>query len=153
MEVGMTHRWIPVVFAIVAGTTLATAGRANASTDDSFPVVTGATCPTGGFAGVAQFVDYGPGVPGNGANNDDYISIRDLCGDGYGVKVYAWINGNYLGARYDGNTATGDPVIWDPFPSGNVKGGDYIGLKVCLADGAEGTAFGCDSVSRYSDDG
>jgi hypothetical protein len=83
-------------------------------------------------AGAAEFIDYGPGVPGNGESNDDYVHVWDNRADGHGVKAYAWIDGQYLGSKYNGN---GDDtkVIWDPF--GNVTAWQDIGLKVCLVDG------------------
>jgi hypothetical protein len=98
-----------------------------------------------------EFVDYGPGAPGGG-DNDDYTVIHDYCADGHGVKAYAWINGTFLGSRYNGNGLAGDPVIWDPF--GNVAPGNAIGLKVCLVDGNDDpTPFDCTSTTHTSVDG
>src|SRR5690606_842884 len=64
-------------------------------------------------AGVVRFIDYGPGKPGGG-NNDDYIEIADQCKDGHGVRGYVWLNGVYLGSKYNGN-GVDTRVIWDPF--------------------------------------
>ncbi|MFI5898217.1 hypothetical protein ACIA5D_49870 [Actinoplanes sp. NPDC051513] len=82
-----------------------------------------------------DFVDAGEGWPGGG-DNDDYVVIHDYYADGYGTKAYAWLNGDYLGWKYNGNGYAGDPVLWDPFAAfGDVHAGDYVGLKVCLSDG------------------
>lgn len=87
--------------------------------------------PRTGGCGVAYFVDYGLDVPGNGQSNADYIVIHDYCADGHGVKALVWFQGIYLGSKHNGDGLAGDPVIWNPFPSGNVGAGDLIGLKVC----------------------
>ncbi|HEY9473292.1 MAG TPA: hypothetical protein VIS06_05490, partial [Mycobacteriales bacterium] len=75
--------------------TLALASPASASVEDTFGVYTSDTCA------VAVFVDYGPGAPGGG-NNDDYVDIGDNCADSHGVRTWAWLNGVYLGSVYDG---------------------------------------------------
>jgi hypothetical protein len=78
----------------------------------------------------------------HGTDGDDYIVIHDLCGDGHGVKAYAWIDGAYFGSMYNGNGLAGAPVIWDPFI--DVVGGENVGLKVCLVDGnSDPTASSC----------
>lgn len=102
-------------------------------------------------AGVVVFVDYGPGKPGGG-NNDDYVEIIDKCKDGHGVRGYVWLNGVYLGSKYNGNGA-GTTVIWDPF--GNLPAGSRVGLRVCLVDGPNDTTpFGCSNlISRTLVDG
>jgi hypothetical protein len=84
--------------------------------------------------GVIDFIDAGPGAPGGG-DNDDYLELHDYCSDGHGVEGYAWLDGTYLGKKYDGNGLAGAPVIWDPL--GDVKSGQTIGVKVCLVDGAD----------------
>jgi hypothetical protein len=81
----------------------------------------------------ANFVDYGAGAPGGGSN-DDYVVIHDYAPDGWGTRAYAWLNGDYIGTKYNGNGYAGDPVYWDPFKAyGNVLTGDYVGLKVCFS--------------------
>jgi hypothetical protein len=98
-------------------------------------------------------VDYGPGAAGGG-NNDDYVVIQDRCADGHGVEAWAWLDGPSHGARYDGNGQTGAAVVWDPFPSGNVKPGQVIQLRVCLVDGASDTTpSSCTTVKHQSVDG
>lgn len=101
--------------------------------------------------GVISFIDYGPGVPGNGKSNDDYIEVWDTCGNKHGVKGWAWKNGRLLGAKYNGK---GDErrVIWDPF--GNVKKGDGVGIKICEVDGPNDRTPGpCNSGTVRSVDG
>jgi hypothetical protein len=119
--------------AAVSAMLMFTATAANAL-DDNFQVATrdANTC------GVADFVDYGPGAPGGG-NNDDYIVIHDYCADGHGVRAYVWIMGEYWDDRYNGNGLAGAPVVWDPFrdwggPDNLVKG-DFFTIMVCLVDG------------------
>jgi hypothetical protein len=109
-----------------------------------------------GFGGTAEYVDYGPGLSGGG-NNDDYIEIVDWCFDGHGVKAWVWFNGkclNFCLGAYNGYGA-GEVVIWDPFPNGNVKAGDKVGLKVCNVDGdADSTGVGvCGHATFRSVDG
>jgi hypothetical protein len=41
--------------------------------------------------------------------------------------------------------------VWDPF--GNVQGGDVVGIKVCLVNGASGSPFDCIAVEKTSEDG
>lgn len=123
----------------------ATEGVIAASVDDGFSVSTTNGC------GRIDFVDFGEGAPGGGSN-DDYTVIHDLCGDGSGVKAWAWLNGTLLGSRYNGNGLAGDAVIWDPF--GNVHPGDSIGLKVCLSDGPDDpNPRDCGSRTKTSSDG
>jgi hypothetical protein len=117
-----------------------------AGVDDSFGANTSDVC------GLATFIDYGPGNPGGG-NNDDYIFIQDICEDHHGVKAYAWRNGEYLGSKYLGK-GQGSYVRWDPFPAGNVRPKDCVGLTVCLVDGSgDPTPFFCGSRTRCSQDG
>lgn len=112
-----------------------------AAHDDSFTVHT----IDSGACGSVEFVDHG-------TDGDDYLLIHDLCGDGHGVKAYAWLDGTYLGSMYNGNGLAGAPVTWDPF--GNVVGGQSIGLKVCLVDGNDDpTASSCGSATKTSVDG
>ncbi|MGW0431829.1 hypothetical protein ACWDV4_04670 [Micromonospora sp. NPDC003197] len=106
------------------------------------------------LGGAVDFIDYGPGAPGGG-NNDDYLQIRDLQADGHGVQVWAWLHGKYLGTKYNGAGA-GSTVIYDPyaiFPS-NVAAGEVIGLKICLVDGPDNLInSSCSSYSWTSVDG
>ena len=118
------------------------------SNGDNFQLLTGDRC------GRADFVDNGPGAPGGG-DNDDYIIIHDYCEDHHGVKVWAWKNGrsvdNDVGG-YNGQGLAGDPVIWDPFKHGTVNDllpGDCLGVRVCLADGAnDHTGASCRDLNR-----
>ncbi|GAB1694912.1 hypothetical protein [Krasilnikovia sp. M28-CT-15] len=106
-------------------------GAAFAGHDDSFKVRTTDSC------GGADFVDYGPGAPGGG-DNDDYIVIHDYCGDGYGVSVDVWRTGEFWSRGYNGAGSSGAAVIWDPFAgANNVRAGEEIGIKVCLAHGKD----------------
>ncbi|GAB1516574.1 hypothetical protein [Actinophytocola sp. KF-1] len=131
--------------ALVLGSMVLTANQAAAAYDDGFTVRTGNGC------GTVDFVDYGEGQPGGGSN-DDYAVVHDYCSDGHGVKAYAWIDGYYLGSKYNGNGLAGAPVVWDPF--GNVVAGEAIGLKVCLVDGADDpTPSDCRSATHTSVDG
>jgi hypothetical protein len=115
-----------------------------AAVDDSFTVWTTDAC------GSADFIDYGEGAPGGGSN-DDYIEVWDTCGDTHGVRAYAWLDGTYLGSRYNGNGAW-EYVVWDPF--GNVTAGQSVGLKICLVDGANDTTPSkCDEMTSTSVDG
>ena len=114
---------------LTLGSVALVTSSAAAAHDDSFTVFTTDGC------GAVDFVDYGPGAPGGG-DNEDYAVIHDYCSDGHGVKAWAWLNGTAIGEQYDGNGLAGAPVIWDPFkPWGNVLPGDAVGLKVCLVDG------------------
>lgn len=123
------------------------------ASDDSFGTHTTDNCTDGGPAGFhggnIEFVDFGPGATSNPANNDDYLVVADECADGWGVTGYAWLNGTYLGSHHDGRgSATSD--VWDPF--GNVRGGDLIGIKVCLQN-TGGTPHNCLDTQRTSTDG
>jgi hypothetical protein len=131
-----------------ASVTLLFASPAAAAVDDSFSVSTTDDC------GAVNFVDYGPGAPGGG-NNDDYLVIHDYCSDGHGVEGYAWLDGAYLGKKYNGNGLAGDPVVWDPFADyHNVQAGDVVGIKVCLVDGPnDATPSKCASKEHTSVDG
>jgi hypothetical protein len=112
--------------------------------DDSFVASTTDGC------GEVRFVDYGPGAPGGG-NNDDYLVITDRCADGHGVMAYAWLNGRALGEKYNGN-GNGASMVWDPL--GNISRGDKIDIKVCLVDGAsDRTPSKCNSANHRSQDG
>ncbi|MFI8254967.1 hypothetical protein [Streptomyces filamentosus] len=133
--------------AIATATMLFGTQAAVAATDDSFAVST-----TSGGCGAVNFVDYGEGAPGGGAN-DDYLVIHDYCGDGRGVRAYAWIDDIYLGAKNNTNGLNGSAVVWDPFADyGNIIAGDRVGIKVCLFDSA-GTLSRCAEASRVSVDG
>ncbi|MBT3154732.1 hypothetical protein HTV45_28320 [Streptomyces sp. CHD11] len=133
--------------AVAAATLLFGTQAAVAATNDSFSVGT-----TSGGCGVVDFVDYGPGAPGGG-NNDDYLVIHDYCSDGKGVRAYAWIDDIYLGARNNTNGLAGAAVVWDPFKEwGNIIAGDRVGIKVCLFN-SNNTLSRCADASRVSVDG
>jgi hypothetical protein len=68
-----------VTVALLSVTVLVTSS-AGAAENDSFAALTTDEC------GDANFIDYGPGAPGGG-NNDDYVVIHDYCADGHGVQV------------------------------------------------------------------
>jgi hypothetical protein len=130
-----------------------TANSAFAAVNDDFNVKTTDAC------GVANFIDYGPGAPGGG-NNDDYVVIHDYCSDSHGVQAFVWINGEYWGDAYNGNGHAGEAVVWDPFKAygpGNLVGGDSVTLKVCLVDGYhkddDSYGFKCKSGYHTSVDG
>ncbi|HKS47833.1 MAG TPA: protein kinase [Amycolatopsis sp.] len=103
------------------GQTAPAANSPRAPVDDSFTVSTTDGC------GAVDFVD-------RGGNNDDVL-VHDYCADRHGVKAYAWVDGTYLGAEYNGNGEAAAAVTWTPF--GKVIGGQRIGLKVCLVDGTD----------------
>jgi hypothetical protein len=141
------------VATMTLGTVLLTAGPA-AAYNDTFSVTTfGCNGDPDRSAADAWFRDYGPGAPGGG-NNDDYIEAYDNCADGHGVRVYAWLDGTFLGSGYWGGGANGGFAVFDPFPKGNVKGGQVVGLKVCLVDGRDDTTpFNCASYEELVSDG
>ena len=100
------------------------------------------------WCGTVRFIDYGEGAPGGGPN-DDYTEISDNCSDGHGVRAWAWLDGTALGSKYHGGGVT-ETVVWDPF--GNVAPGGFIGLKVCLVDGADDkTGDECYEASVFID--
>ncbi|ADD44602.1 hypothetical protein [Stackebrandtia nassauensis] len=111
--------------------------------NDSFETV------TTDRGGVVVFEDYGPGAPGGGGN-DDYVQIGDEGDDGYGVRAYAWVNGNYKGVKYFGKGYL-EYTIWDPF--GNVKAGQRVKIKVCLARWSGAPNENCGSKTRTITDG
>jgi hypothetical protein len=129
----------------VEGPDTGSATQGITAVDDSFRVFTTDGC------GMVEFVDHGEGAPGGG-DNDDYAVVHDLCGDGHGVKAWAWLNGTLLGSKYNGNGLAGAAVIWDPF--GNVLPGEAIGLKVCLSDGnSDPSPSNCGERTEISSDG
>jgi hypothetical protein len=142
-------RWRVLVMAtaLVSVTVLVT-NSAGAAVDDSFAALTTDEC------GVANFIDYGPGAPGGG-DNDDYVVIHDYCADGHGVQVYLEMDDNgYWYSQYNGNGRAGAPVVWDPFLYGNVKPKQKIELEVCLVDGINDlTPLRCGYASHRSADG
>ncbi|MBE8518894.1 hypothetical protein ILP97_15450 [Amycolatopsis sp. H6(2020)] len=144
----MLTRMMLVAPVLALGSAVLAATPASAAYDDSFTVSTTDGC------GAVDFVDYGAGAPGGG-NNDDYAVVHDYCGDGHGVKAWAWLDGVLIGSKYNGNGLAGDPVVWDPFAAyGNVIAGDSVGLKVCLVDGnGDTTPARCASKTRTSVDG
>ncbi|MBB5874467.1 hypothetical protein F4553_007901 [Allocatelliglobosispora scoriae] len=150
-----THTRLILAVATTAVMLLTTAGPAAASVDDSFG--TSSNIPSGCSnpntpAAYAEFVDYGPGDPGNSANNDDYVTLTDMCGDGVGVQVNVGLNGVWLGGKYNG-LGHGKTVYFDPFPNGNVKGGDGISLQVCSRNGPWAQAYNCAFYDSVSIDG
>ena len=147
-----TRAWFRVrrvlLVSVATAAMLALASPASASVEGAFSVYTSDACA------VADFVDYGPGAPGGG-NNDDYALVGDICEDSHGVRAWAWLNGIYLGSVYDGNGSYASDTIWDPFkPVGNVGPGDEVTLEVCLVDGSgDTTGSRCGIASRVSVDG
>ncbi|MFD0559075.1 hypothetical protein FB566_5036 [Stackebrandtia endophytica] len=137
----MTAVTVSATFALTTGT--AHAESVDAQRDDSFAV---STTENGGYA---AFVDYGPGAPGHG-DNDDYVEIGDEGWDGYGVRAWAWVNGDYKGRKYFGG-GMGESTTWDPF--GNVKPGQKVKLRVCLVDGPDAEGVYCASKTRTVTDG
>jgi hypothetical protein len=134
-------------------------GPAAAAVNDDFSAETIDWC------GAVDFVDYGPGAPGGG-NNDDYLVIHDYCGDEHGVKAWASVTqrttaGNLtfpLGSKYNGNGLSGSPVYWDPFkdfnPDSNLVSGDIVTLRVCLVDGNnDPTPASCGTATHTMADG
>lgn len=123
-----------------------------AARDDSFPLSVKEY--KGHFGGYVNFVDYGPGAPGGG-DNDDYLEIYDEVPDGHGVQVWAWLNGKYLDSKYHGGGAY-NKVYFDPysiFPN-NVAAGENIGLTICLVDGKDNPIDKtCESITVKSTDG
>jgi hypothetical protein len=146
MTKSLTHaiRLVTAAAFAVLGTGIGTAAPASAAIDDSFVTYTTDGC------GAANFVDYGTWP--DGSTNDDYAVVHDYCSDGHGVRAYAWLDGFYLGSKYNGNGHAGAPVYWDPF--GNVLAGDVVGLQVCLVDGSgDTTPSKCVYAEHVSQDG
>lgn len=119
---------------------------------DYFDVWLGPECDGHGplpYKGVIAFVDHGPGVPGNGESNDDYIELLDACRNKHGIKGWVWVDGTLKGSRYVGK-GLGKKVIWDPV--GDLKGRHYVGLKICEVDGnGDKTPGPCAWRSRWID--
>lgn len=139
------HGALSLISAMIATLALVNVPAA-AQVNDTFAIYTTNEC------GYIVFVDYGAGAPGGG-NNDDYIRVNDLCGDHHGVRGYAWLNGKYPGSTYSGIRAPSS-VVWDPFPRGEVSGGDFVGIKVCLVDGPnDSSPLFCASRSQTAIDG
>ncbi len=142
-------RWRALVLAVaLLSVTVLVTTSASAAVNDNFNASTTDGC------GVANFIDYGPGAPGGG-NNDDYVVIHDYCADGHGVMAYVEVDDSgYWFHQYNGNGLAGAPVVWDPFLHGNVKAGQKVELEVCLVDGAsDPTGSRCGDASRRSADG
>jgi hypothetical protein len=144
----MRRRALVVVLAsllLFAGVHLSTA---SAAVNDDFHASTTDGC------GVANFIDYGPGAPGGG-NNDDYVVIHDYCADGHGVQAYVKVDDiDFVLGEYNGNGRAGAPVVWDPFLNGNVQAGQSVTLEVCLVDGpADQTPSRCGEAWHRSADG
>jgi hypothetical protein len=141
--------------AAVASIVTLSAHPADAAINDDFRASTSNGC------GRVNFVDNGPGVPGNGESNDDYLVVHDYCGDHHGVRAWAWVKprgfSDYtsLGSRYNGNGEAGAPVYWDPFkdldPNHGLLGGDTVAIQVCLVDGSNGSPRpGCSKVTYHT---
>ncbi|WP_027344585.1 hypothetical protein [Hamadaea tsunoensis] len=144
-----TRRFLTLAVA-VAGLVAATGTPALASYDDSFAThtVTPSDCSDKSDpAGYIYFVDYGEGDLSNPAKNDDYITLRDTCANGNGVRGYAFLNGTSLGSVYNGK-GNGSFVVWDPF--GNVKAGDKVGIAICSVNGSGGSPYDCSSVFVFA---
>jgi hypothetical protein len=153
-------RTLRAVGAVIGAAGLAVGGTVPASAtapayNDGFTVKTWDEC------GVATYVDYGPGAPGGG-NNDDYVVIDDTCPDNLGVAVFAWLykpagasGPGLLGGEYNRNGADGDVVVWDPFKAfGNVDADDWVELRVCLQRNLiVQDHSNCRSLAAISDDG
>ena len=110
-------RWRALVIAaaLLSVTGLVTTS-AGAAVNDNFNASTTDGC------GVANFIDYGPGAPGGG-NNDDYVVIHDYCADGHGVMAYVEVDDSgYWFHQYNGNGLSGAPVVWGPFLHGERQG-------------------------------
>ena len=140
-------RWRALVVAVaLLSVTVLVTSSAGAAVNDNFNASTTDGC------GVANFIDYGPGAPGGG-NNDDYVVIHDYCADGHGVRAYVSVDGRDSWSwQYNGNGLAGAPVVWDPFP--NVKADQVVYLVVCLVDGSsDPTGSRCGEASRRSADG
>ncbi|MBY8849705.1 hypothetical protein [Saccharothrix longispora] len=123
---------------------------AEAEHDDGFVVWTTDRC------GSVEFVDYGPGEPGSGGD-DDYLVVRDHCDDGYEVKADGWLGWYWLRVKYVDGPAAG-PVFWDPFVEhGGLYGGDRLGLTACQYDRDQAASgylgFNCASDQRVLVDG
>jgi hypothetical protein len=145
---GRTIRRALLVSGALLGVTVLVASPASAAVNDNFYAQTTDGC------GVVNFIDYGPGAPGGG-DNDDYTVIHDYCADGHGVRAWTWLDGVYLGSMYNGNGQAGSPVVWDPYkPYGNVGAGDLVELIVCLVDGSgDTTGARCGYAAHTSADG
>jgi hypothetical protein len=133
--------------AVLVGGVVLVTSSAGAAVNDDFAAVTTDGC------GVANFVDYGPGAPGGG-NNDDYVVIHDYCADGHGIRAYLRVDGGILVGEYNGNGRAGAPVVWEPFLNGNVAAGQTIDMEVCLVDGRDDwSGSRCGYASHRSVDG
>jgi len=142
-------RWRALVIAaaLLSVTGLVTTS-AGAAVNDNFNASTTDGC------GVANFIDYGPGAPGGG-NNDDYVVIHDYCAD----VTASWRTSKWTtpATGSTSTTATACPVPpWSGvrFCMGNVKAGQKVELEVCLVDGiSDPTGSRCGEASRRSADG
>jgi len=142
-------RWRALVIAaaLLSVTGLVTTS-AGAAVNDNFNASTTDGC------GVANFIDYGPGAPGGG-NNDDYVVIHDYCAD----VTASWRTSKWTtpATGSTSTTATACPVPpWSGvrFCMGNVKAGQKVELEVCLVDGiSDPTGSRCWEASRRSADG
>lgn len=112
---------------------------------DNFSVLT--TDPK--IGGDSMFIDYDNLTP-DGPNNDDWVQIMDHEKDGYGVRAFVWVNGNYKGSKYH-SKGYGKFTNWDPV--GNVKTGQRVKLMVCLAAWRGAPSQYCATKTRTINDG
>jgi hypothetical protein len=130
--------------AATVGLVVLMSSPASAAVNDSF------TASTDNGCGTSEYVDNG--TWSNGQAKDDFIKVHDYCADGHGVRADVWLNGVYLGSKYNGLGQAGPPVYWDPWS--NVVAGDFIEMLVCLVDGPNDTTGDrCGYASRTSADG
>jgi hypothetical protein len=151
MNLTRIGRTVAAVTAGLSAAVLLAPNPASAAGNDDFAARTTNGC------GVANFIDYGPGAPGGG-NNDDYIELHDYCADKHGVRVELKLEGEYQGFAYNGNGAAGASVFWDPFRQWggpqNVPAGAQIWMRVCLVDGpSDTTGEQCGEAWHTSIDG
>ena len=139
---GHRIRYGAVAVAAIIAVLVLPAGSASAKSDDSFLVETGpGRCAQYGIAG---FVDHGE-------HGDDYAQVYDACDDNVGVKAWVWLDGKLVGAQRNGHDLS--VIYFDPFPRGNVKPKQYVGIKVCAQKGKNGTPFACGSRTKKIVDG
>jgi hypothetical protein len=135
-----------LLMSVVSASIVALMASPAAAADDGFEVYTDNRC------GSVEYVDYGPGAPGGG-NNDDYLLMHDYCSDGKGIKAWVWLPehvGGAYGWKYSSNGLAGAPKFWD-LP--NITGGQSIEIMVCLSVGVGGVATSCNSRTVKSVDG
>jgi hypothetical protein len=102
---------------------------------------------TPGGTGSIEFIDYGPGRPGGGSN-DDYFLIHDYSPDHHGVMAWLWVDGDGMGAVYNGRGYAGAPVLWDPYQFDS-NWPFIVEVQVCNIDGPNGKPFNCSKVRSH----